>query len=560
MAAHFQLDGSSCPDAHLVPMVACLTRWIVAVALAGAACGAAHASGGHADPAGTPGFPLPMEHYERLEAARAAETGRDPGLGETLLLRARTDPFNVAATFVFLLAITHTFLCAKFTKLAHRTEEVHRKAIERSGTSYPPGREPVSFHATVYHLLGEVEAVFGLWLVPLIGLLFLAPHHGWKDVVGYIDSRDFTEAIFVVVIMAIASSRPVIFFAQSCMRKVASVGHESPAAWWLSILLIAPVLGSFITEPAAMTIGALLLGRQFYQHHPSVPLRYATLGLLFVSVSVGGTLTHFAAPPILMVSGKWHWDMAFMFTQFGWRAVLGILIATAGYFLVFRKELLALGTKTGQPQAGAASQHTENQPVPLWVTGVHLAFLAWTVINLHHPALFVFGFLFFIAFTRATRHYQYLLAIRGPILVGFFLAALVVHGGLQGWWIAPLLASLSDTGLFFTGLVLTAFNDNAAITYLGSQVPAFSPDHLVNGVLAAKEGADLAAAQALQYALVAGAVAGGGLTVIANAPNPAGQSLLAKYFGENGVAPGSLLLGALFPTAVMVFCFLILPH
>jgi hypothetical protein len=539
-------------------MLSTLMRWVVPLVCAVA--GVAHASGGHADSGPAPSFPLPPERYERVEEARAAELGHPPGLGEILLLRAREDPFNVAATIVFFLAITHTFLCAKFTKLAHRTEAAHSKAVARSGKTYLPGREPVSFRATVYHLFGEVEAVFGLWLVPLIGLLYLAPHHGWKDVVGYIDSRDFTEAIFVVVIMTIASSRPVVFFAQSCMRKVAMVGRGTPAAWWISILLIAPPLGSFITEPAAMTIGALLLGRQFYQHHPSMPLRYATMGLLFVSVSVGGTLTHFAAPPILMVAGKWHWDEIFMVTHFGWRALAGILIATGGYFLVFHRELLALGRNAAPSPDSSAPEHTENQPVPFWVTGVHLAFLAWTVINLHHPALFIFGFLFFVAFTRATGHYQYMLAIRGPVLVGFFLAALVVHGGLQGWWIAPLLATMGDTGLFFTGLVLTAFNDNAAITYLGSQVPAFSPDHIVNGVLVAKEGAELATARALQYALVAGAVAGGGLTVIANAPNPAGQSLLGKYFGDNGVAPLSLLLAALFPTAVMIFCFLILPH
>jgi hypothetical protein len=51
-------------------------------------------------------------------------------------------------------------------------------------------------------------------------------------------------------------------------------------------------------------------------------------------------------------------------------------------------------------------------------------------------------------------------------------------------------------------------------------------------------------------------VAGGGLTVIANAPNPAGQAILKKYFKE-GVSPGGLLKAALVPTVIVWLCFLI---
>lgn len=517
------------------------------------------ASGGHGDGIVPSGFPLPLADYDALEAQCVSELGRPITLAETLVLRVKEDPFNLVATVVFLLAVIHTFLCAKFTKLAHRIDEAHRAGLVASGIKYPADREPVSFKAAFYHLLGEVEAVFGLWLVPLGILLFFAPNHGWDDLVGYIDTRNFTEPVFVVVVMVIASSRPIVFFARTCLRQTARLGKESPLAWWLSILLITPLLGSFITEPAAMTIAALLLARQFYIHRPSVPLQYATLGLLFVGISVGGTLTHFAAPPVLMVAGTWHWDTPFMLTRFGWRAVIGIALSVSVYLIVFRKELLALGRKAASG-GGTDDDEAGSPKVPLWVTLVHAGFLAWTVANLHHPALFVIGFLFFLAFSQATDHYQSALALRGPVLVGFFLAALVIHGGLQGWWIAPVLADLGEIPLFFTGVALTAFNDNAAITYLGSQVPAFSPWHLVDGVMVSKEGAELAAAQALQYALVAGAVAGGGLTVIANAPNPAGQSLLGKYFGDGGISPGGLLLGALLPTVIMIVCFIVLPH
>ncbi|MEN9535682.1 MAG: hypothetical protein RIR37_955, partial [Verrucomicrobiota bacterium] len=164
---------------------------------------------------------------------------------------------------------------------------------------------------------------------------------------------------------------------------------------------------------------------------------------------------------------------------------------------------------------------------------------AWTVYTTHYPALFIGGFLFFLAFTVATRHHQNPIALRSPMLVGFFLAGLVIHGGCQGWWIEPVIKALDDQALMFGATILTGFNDNAAITYLAAQVDGIS--------LAAK------------HAVVAGAVTGGGLTVIANAPNPAGQSILAKYF-RSGVSPLGLFLGALIPTIIMYLCFVFLPN
>jgi hypothetical protein len=168
---------------------------------------------------------------------------------------------------------------------------------------------------------------------------------------------------------------------------------------------------------------------------------------------------------------------------------------------------------------------------------MYVLFLGWTVVNSHHPALFLGGFLFFLGFDRATAAYSTLSDFKTPLLVGFFLAGLVVHGGLQGWWIAPVLTSLSDTGLFVAATVLTAFNDNALITYLATLVPDFDAS--------------------LKIAVVEGAVTGGGLTVIANAPNPAGQALLGRYFG-GAVHPLWLLAGALGPTLVAAAVFRLL--
>jgi hypothetical protein len=381
----------------------------------------------------------------------------------------------------------------------------------------------------VFHFLGEVEAVFGIWLIPLFLAILLMK--GWPTLVGYASSVNAAEPIFVVVVMAIAGSRPVLYFTENCLAKVASLGGSTTAARWLAILTIGPLAGSFITEPAAMTICALLLRQRLYDLKPSPALRYATLALLFVNISVGGTLTHFAAPPVVMVATRWNWDLGFMLAKFGWKAVMGILIVTGIYFFRFRAELTQL-----QPRAPGAALKGRRLPTQIIVT--HLLFIAWTVLVSHYPILVILGFLFFLAFVEATRRHQIVTTLRGPLLVGFFLLALVIHGGCQQWWIEPVLSSLSEWPLMVGATLLTALNDNAAITYLASLVPGFS--------------------DSLKYAVVAGAIAGGGLTVIANAPNPAGQSILVSRFGDEGISPLRLFFWALIPTAVMgaIFMFL----
>ena len=424
---------------------------------------------------------------------------------------------NSIATTIFALAILHTFLAARFTDLAHRMRPgVAREAL---------------------HFLGEVEVVFGLWAIPLLVAMTIVD--GWHEAVRYVnDDVNYTEPMFVVVIMAIAATRPIVALAERALRRLAAIGRSTPAAWWIAILTVGPLLGSVITEPAAMTISALLLARQFFDLDPGARLRYATLGLLFVNVSIGGTLTHFAAPPVLMVARTWNWDTAFMLGQFGWRATAAIGLSTLVYFVVFRRELAQLASRPAvhdieRPDEDALGDE-RLLAIPAWVTAVHVGFLIWTVVNAHYPALFVGGFLFFLGFARATAPYQSYMDLKTPLLVGFFLAGLVVHGGLQAWWIQPLIARLGEEPLFFAATALTAFNDNALVTYLATLVP-----NLPDG---------------LKIAVVQGAVAGGGLTVIANAPNPAGQALLSRFFG-GAVHPLGLLAGAVVPTIIAILLF-----
>jgi Putative Na+/H+ antiporter len=493
----------------------------VAVALlllADSALAAAPASGAlEATP-----FPPPLESYAdaHLES-----------VWDILRHRVAEEPFNLVATLLFFGAVIHTFLTHRFRHIAHELEVRTERRLRDLG-DVGPHQPRVSAAARLFHFLGEVEAVFGIWIVPL--LLSLAALKGRGPALSYIEHGvNFTEPVFVVAVMAIASTRPILELAERALQLLARLGGETPRAWWLVLLTAGPLLGSFITEPAAMTICASLLSRRFYALRPSAILAYATLGLLFVSISVGGTLTHFAAPPVLMVAGAWGWDTPFMLEHLGWKAATAIALAAAGYLLVFRRELAALSLK--QPVLGEGQ--VAGPAIPLWVTAIHVAFLLFTVWNAHHARLLILGLLFFLAVVEVTQDFQRDFSLRPPILVGFFLAGLVVHGGLQQWWIEPVLGRLAELPLMLGATALTAFNDNAAITYLATLVPT-----LTDG---------------MKYAVVAGAVAGGGLTVIANAPNPAGQAILNEHF-EEGIGALGLLAGALAPTVVALVCFAML--
>ena len=475
-----------------------------------------------------------------------------PDLWTQLAEAIRQDGFLLAASVVFGLAILHAFSAPLFARAAHRLEEAHREAVREGRAPVNERGESSSLRAAVMHLLGEVEAVFGIWTFVLFGLLIAWPGKGWDFACRYVESGDyaatlaglapagaskFVEPLFVFIIMTLAAARPVMALAARLLGGVAWLLGDGTAARWFVILTLAPLFGSLITEPAAMTIGALLLSSQFYALQPSERLKYATLALLFVNISIGGALTNFAAPPIVMVASKWGWSTADVFAHYGWAAVTAILVSNLTYLGVFRGELARL--------KAAASAAPRRESIPAWVTVVHLLLMVWTVTMLagHRPVLMTGGFLVFLAFTVATPQWQDPVRLRGPLLVGFFLAGLVVLGGLQGWWISPVIMRLNEGALMAVSTILTSFNDNAAITYLAAQVPALATPGPV--------------AEALRHAVVAGALAGGGLTVIANAPNPAGQSILAPHFGP-GVSPWRLALWALVPTVVALVCFVVI--
>ena len=412
----------------------------------------------------------------------------------------------VAAT-LFALAILHTFLAPKIASMGRR---------------YPS-------HKGLFHLLGEVEAVFGIWSGIL--LLFLFATGGFAAGTGYIDARNFTEPLFVIAIMVVAGSKPVLHVAKLAVTGIATKVPlpRTVALYWL-ILVLVPLLGSFITEPAAMTLAAFMLRDRFYKAGMTSRLMYATIGVLFVNVSIGGVLTPYAAPPVLMVAAKWNWDVSFMITHFGWRSALAVVVNATIVTALFVREIKSLA---------ATEDGTSEGSIPASVCIAHIALLAGVVVFAHHPALFMGFLLMFLGVASAYPQHQDRLILREALMVGFFLAGLVVLGAMQQWWLQPVLLSMSPDQVFFAATALTAITDNAALTYLGSLVPGLSPE--------------------FKYMLVAGAITGGGLTVIANAPNPAGYSILKSYFHDQHISPLWLFCAALGPTITAIITFWALP-
>jgi hypothetical protein len=411
---------------------------------------------------------------------------------------------QIIAAVLFAVAIIHTFSTKYFEHLAHT-----RPA-----------------HSGLWHLLGEVEIVFGFWALVLAVTMVLID--GTDSMKEYVNSRNFTEPLFVFVIMVVAATRPILQTSKQLVEVLAKlIPGKGGISTYFIVLTVVPLLGSFITEPAAMTLAALMLADKFFSKDISSKLKYATIGVLFVNISIGGTLTAYAAPPVLMVAGTWNWDTAFMLTHFGWKAAIAVFINGIAVTLLFAKELAQVST--------AKSPSSESPTVPMPLVLIHIAILAGIVLFAHYPPLFIGLFLLFMGIATAYSAHQDRLILREGLLVAFFLGGLVVLGGQQQWWLQPLLVNMSSDAVFYGATALTAITDNAALTYLGSLVEGLSDE--------------------FKYSLVAGAVTGGGLTIIANAPNPAGVAILRRYFDEGAVSPIGLLVSALLPTLVALLAF-----
>jgi hypothetical protein len=415
---------------------------------------------------------------------------------------------QVIAAILFAVAILHTFSVSFFARMAQK---------------YPS-------HAGLWELFAEVEFAFGFWagvLLVFIALTSIGTQEGALDAVTrYLNSRSFTEPLFVLAIMIVAASKPVLIFASAITQAVSRILPVPRAiAFYFTVLAVVPVLSSFITEPAAMTLAAMILKDAYYRKAMSSRLMYATIGVLFVNISIGGTLTNFAAPPVLMVADTWQWDTWFMLSHIGWRSALAVFVNALAVSLIFRKELLLFEIE----------EHNAHNGVPVPVVAIHLLFLCLIVRFAHYPHIFIGILVLFLAFAHAYPRFQNRLLLRESLMVSCFLAGLVTLGGKQEWWLQPLLSSMSSSAAYYGATALTAVTDNAALTYLSSMVEGLTDE--------------------FKYALVTGAVTGGGLTVIANAPNPAGMSILQGFFKGGKVSPLGLFAAAALPTLVAIAAF-----
>ena len=408
------------------------------------------------------------------------------------------------ALVIFVVAILHTFSVKFFKSLAQK---------------FPR-------HHNLFDMLGEVEIVFGFWAIILVLTIFFLL--GKTETVNYLNNQSYVEPLFVFVIMVIAASKPILDFSLTCVKKISAL---LPVNKSLSLFLITmsfvPLLGSFITEPAAMTLAALILRDHFYSKKISNKFKYGIIGTLFVNVSIGGAMTPFAAPPILMVAAKWNWDLNFMMSTFAWRTVLAVFINSIILTFLFRNELTKLG-----------ESKIKTIKIPSFVLILHLILLLGVIFFVHDLIIFLGIFLIFLAVVNAFNQYQDKLIINQAFLVSLFLAGLVVLGGQQKWWLQTVLAKFTPDQIYYVATALTAVTDNAALTYLASLVDGLSDQ--------------------FKYAIAAGAITGGGLTVIANAPNPAGYSILNKKFSGGIVSPLYLFLSALGPTIVAIICYKII--
>ena len=201
---------------------------------------------------------------------------------------------QIAATTLLGVAVLHTFCVPVFARLAHRNGP----------------------HAGFWHALSEVEAVFGVWSFVLLVTMSLVS--GIPAATTYMDSRNFTEPLFVFAIMVVAASRPITELMGFLVRIVARVlPVKRQLAIYFVVLTVVPLAGSLVTEPAAMTLAALLLRDGYFRRPGHERFKYMTLAVLLVNVSIGGVLSAYAAPPVLMVANTFGWDSGYMLSHFG---------------------------------------------------------------------------------------------------------------------------------------------------------------------------------------------------------------------------------------------------
>ncbi|WP_213357473.1 putative Na+/H+ antiporter [Chlamydiifrater phoenicopteri] len=424
---------------------------------------------------------------------------------------------RTGALWIFSLSLVHMFLTPYFYKVCENY--AHKKMV------YPEQREKYGVLSELFKILSRVELVFILWSAPLFFWFLIT--EGTRLSIAYFSSRNYIFPFFVVVIVLFIESRPIVYLGERLLSKIANFGKKSPAAWWWTILLVSPFITPLIKETGTMVLACVLLVAKFFPFSPSKKFSYATAGLLFSNVSIGGMLFPITSRAVFLINSKLRWSAVFVLKYFSWKAFLAILVSTTIYYLIFRKEFQAFPSTIPSRKTSEA--------VPWWVVVVHILFLVAVIFVRHIPVILVGVVLTFLGFRALTIMYQSPISFTKVGMVGLFFSGLILFGDLQEWWVLALMEKVSYEGHMIISFIMSMFLDNALVNYLIFKLPS--------------------ANDCYHYLAISGAMSAGGLTLMANVPNIIGYLLLRPSFKVRSVSLVWLFVAALPPAVISALIF-----
>lgn len=427
---------------------------------------------------------------------------------------------------IFALAIIHAFLTHYFYAL-HEKYKIKANRVSKQQKFYLSLSE-------ICYFFSEIEIVFGFWIIPLVLGLFL--FLGVQETLHYLTSRDYTYALYMAVVVAFVSTRPIIQCAERLLAYISRLGGNSVKTWWWTILTLGPFLDIFLKEPGAMTITSILMAKTCFPFVKSRKFRYGTLALLFLNISLGGLFSPYTSRSLFLVAQLEKWDLAYTLMHFSWKALIVILLNTGLTYFVFRKKF---------PKDSSALltflENEKREHIPIWLTIIHLGLFLAIILSSEYPPIFLGVFFIFIGIHKVTHHYQGHeqgpLQLKPAIAVGFFFASLLIHGELQEGWVLKFLSDLNFEGALAISTFLSSIIDNAIVLYFLDQIKPLKDPVL--------------------YAIIAGSLSAAALTVMANGPNLIGYTILKKFFGGN-ISPFQLFLAGLPLTILSLLIFWVL--
>lgn len=429
-----------------------------------------------------------------------------------------SSPLRVGAAVFFFLSILHTFCTPFFYKRFQICQ--HKKMI------FPEKWRKYLWLSESYRLLSSVDVIFIFWSVPLF--LWFLYSEGYAEAIDYFNHRNYLFALFIMIMLILLESRPIVYLSECIFLTIAKIGKQSPKCWWWTLMLGAPFSAILLKETGAMIIAATLLVRYFYKFAPSLRFSYATMGLLFSNISVGGLITDISSRALLLVSPALKGEQEFVIRHFSWKAVIAIFLSTTTYYLMFRKEFDHF------PKV-VKNASIADERVPIWLICLHVLFVAAIMSVRSVPLLMIGILILYLGLHQFTIFYQNSIRVTKVCCVGLFYAGLLILGGLQEWWMLVIMHRMSDFGYMFTSYILSMFLDNVLVNYLVHNLSV--------------------ATDCFLYLVIAGCMSAGGVTILANAPNIVGYLIIKPFFPTSPVSLGRLFVFALGPSLIALMTF-----